>query len=398
MANILGVNTGEFNLTEIKNIISSFYNDNSSHLIVTPNPEIILSAQKDEELFYLLNKADLSLADGFGLKIGAWLSGQKLKRVTGADLLPYLLQEAEKEKRKVLIINRQGGLSSDELIVNTLKREYPNLDYLIINSPLEVKVNPQLLEQIKKFQADLAICLFGSPTQEKYLHNLQKVLTNLSIAVGLGGAFDFLSGQVTRAPLSLRRLGLEWLWRLIQQPSRLPRMWRATVVFTSKLLYWRLIMPLLYRPNVAVLMYKNTPVGRAIFIVERQGEPNHWQLPQGGLDGESLITAGSRELREESGAINFKVINTYRNLHRYEFNKEGVAYSLSRSNRHFGYRGQKQSLLIAKFTGDDSEIKINYWDHQAWDWVLEKDFINKLHPCRQKSGKIYLEKLKQIIE
>lgn len=393
MANILGINTGQANQAEMQHMLGVFLHDGNSHQLVTPNPEIILNAQTDEELFYILNHVDLSLADGFGLKIAALISGQQLYRHTGADLLPQLLQLANDENSRVVIINRHDGLSKNADIESYLNKQQPKLNYLVIDSDQQAIPDITDIEKIKNFQPKIAICLLGSPAQEKYLFHLQKSINPLALSVGLGGAFDFLTGKLQRAPKWWRELGLEWLWRLIQQPWRWQRIWRATAVFMSKVLYWRFIMPHIYRPNVAVLMYRRTNQGKEIFIVERQGQKNHWQLPQGGLDGQDIISAGKKELQEESGVKNFQVIASYKNLYRYDFDKETGKYLHDGKQRHFGYKGQKQSLLITEFTGKDEEIIINYWDHQAWSWIPEADFITKLHPSRQVAGKIYLQKL-----
>jgi len=396
MANILGVNTGEKGKAETLSVIGAFYNDGASHYLVTPNPEIILQADVDEELFYILNNADLSLADGFGLKIAAVLSHQPLHRQTGADLLPFLLADAETNRRRLVIINWLDGLSSADDIRLTLEKKYPNLNSLIIDSSKISEPTPDQIKTISEFQPDLAICLLGSPYQEKYIYHLRAGLKRLPLAAGLGGAFDFLTGKIKRAPSIWRQLGLEWFWRLLQQPSRWRRIYRATFVFGFKVLHWLVVLPRLYRPNVAVLMYKHTDNGREIFIVERQGENSHWQMPQGGLDGLSIEEGGAKELREESGAVNFKIIAAFRNLYRYKFDKGTGRYSNPNSQRHFGYRGQRQSLLITEFTGTDEEIKINYWDHRAWRWVPEDELILSLHAYRQPAAAIYLQKLKSL--
>jgi N-acetylglucosaminyldiphosphoundecaprenol N-acetyl-beta-D-mannosaminyltransferase len=396
MANILGISTGEIDLYRAQQALSDFYNDNKKHQIVTPNPEIILQAQKDEELFYILNSADLSLADGFGLKIAAKLSNQSLKRLTGADFLLHILQEAAKNKRRLLLINRRDGLSTEEDLKNTLEKQYSKINPLIISCAKNTKPSNEDLEKARAFRPDLAICGFGAPEQEKYLFHLQKNLEYLPVAIGLGGAFDFLSGRMKRAPAAWRHLGLEWFWRLIQQPSRWRRIWRATVSFILALIYWRFILPHRYRPNVAVMMYKKSDKGREIFIVERQDQPGHWQLPQGGLDGQNIIEAGTRELQEESGVKNFKIISSDRNLYRYDFCLDNGRDRRSGEIRHYGYKGQRQSLVIAEFQGKDEEIKINYWDHRAWRWIAEKDLLTSLHPCRQEAGKIYFQKIAKL--
>jgi N-acetylglucosaminyldiphosphoundecaprenol N-acetyl-beta-D-mannosaminyltransferase len=93
MINILGVDIDNtIKQADLLNKINQFLNSTKQHYIVTPNPEILLQAQKDEELFYILNKADLSLADGFGLKIAAGLCGKKLQRFTGADAIIEILK------------------------------------------------------------------------------------------------------------------------------------------------------------------------------------------------------------------------------------------------------------------------------------------------------------------
>lgn len=396
MANILGINTGEKNLTDTLAAISAFYSDQKSHLLVTPNPEIILAAQTDEELFFILNQADLSLADGFGLKIGAVLSGQTLHRITGADITPAILKEADGNRRRVVIINRHDGLSSQTDIQNYLTENYPHLEFLVINSPQNSYPEINDVTAITNFNPELALCLLGAPFQEKYLFNLQQKIPTLSLSAGVGGTFDFLVGKVKRAPIWWRQIGFEWLWRLIQQPSRYRRIWRATAVFSAKLLYWRLVMPQLYRPNVAILMYKEGHRENEIFIVERQGQKSHWQIPQGGLDGLDIVAAGSKEIREESGVKNFEIVESFKNLYCYDFNKENGKYNDSQKQRHFGFKGQRQSLLIIKFTGNEEEIKINHWDHRAWRWVTQSDFLSSLHPCRQQAGKLYLDKFNSL--
>jgi N-acetylglucosaminyldiphosphoundecaprenol N-acetyl-beta-D-mannosaminyltransferase len=398
MANILGINTGKNNKAEVLKLINIFYNDNQTHLIVTPNPEIILKAGKDEELFYILNHADISLADGFGLKIAALLSKQNINRFTGADLLPELLSEANQNQRRVLIINHQNGLSSNQDIQAYLHKNYPDITSLIMASLPKEKPEQNKLDKIKEFSPQLALNLFGSPYQEKYLHKLQSLDKQIAVAVGLGGAFDFLTNKAKRAPKLLRQLGLEWLWRLIMQPiKRVRRIWTATAVFMYKLIIWLYVLPYYYRSNVAILMFKQSQGGKEIFIVERTEDLRHWQIPQGGLDGENIIQGGSRELREESGTNNFKVAAAYKNLYRYQFPQEAGKYNNLDNSKHVGYRGQKQSLLITEFLGTDSEFKINYWDHSDWSWVKEEDFIKTIHPDRKAAGKIYLEKLKKLV-
>lgn len=394
MAYILGVTTGELSFEEAWAAILSSYDKKEAHLLVTPNPEIILGAQKDEELFYLLNRAEISIADGFGLKLVAWLSGQKIKRATGADLLPKILEEASEKKRKLLIINRKDGLSSVSDIKTICQKRYPGIILETIETEKKAEASQEEIEKAQNFEAQIALCFLGSPYQEKYLFHLKDKLSNLSLAAALGGSFDFISGKQTRAPKFLRKMGLEWLFRLYKQPWRWQRIIKATIVFMARFFYSFFFMPHLYRPNVAVLMYREGSDGeKEIFVVEREGEPGHWQIPQGGRDGESLEKAGLREIAEEANAKEVEVKGAFPNLHRYEFKYSGREY---KRLRHLSYKGQKQGLLIVEFKGREEDIKIQYWDHSAWRWVKESQFVSTCHPSRQEAYRLYLEKLKSL--
>ncbi len=388
MAQILGVNLSEYQPEEVRRLLTTSLNQAVKKIIVTPNPEIILKTRHDEELFFILNQADLSLADGFGLQLAGYLSGQKIPRITGADLSLDILNLSADQNKKVVIINRQDGLSSNEEIRQAVSRQWPNLNFLVISQLADQKLTPENQKLVNDFSPDILFCLFGSPWQEKFIYHGTKSLATLKIAIGVGGAFDFITGKQRRAPLMMRNLGLEWLWRLARQPQRLLRIYQAVIVFTIKTLKWRFIEPHLFRKNVACLLYRfNQANQREILIVERQDEKNHWQIPQGGLDGQSPEAAGRRELREEVGTEKFTVEAVYKNQHLYLFKNNIIKYS---------YKGQKQSLVIARFTGEDKDIKINFWDHQTWRWVKESEFVSSLHPVRQGSGLIYLNKLKQL--
>src|SRR3989339_68834 len=111
MVNILGINLSALNSGEVSLKIKEFLNDGRQHYIVTPNPEIILASHKDEELFYILNHASLSLADGFGIKLAGLIAKRNIPRQTGADFTLKLLELAADKNLKVAVINREGGLS-----------------------------------------------------------------------------------------------------------------------------------------------------------------------------------------------------------------------------------------------------------------------------------------------
>ena len=390
--NILGVNITNASQAEILNRINEFFNSKKQHFIVTPNPEIILQAtEKDEELWYILNHADMALADGVAIKFTARFYGQKIKRITGADMTVEILKLAERENKNVVIFNWSRGLSTGLEIKTALSEKFPGLTTLV--QDIE-RVGSDDFSAVNKFAPDIIFCAQGAPFQEKFIyHNLAK-MPSVKLAMAVGGSFDFLTGKIKRAPKWLRRIGLEWLWRLIKQPRRIKRIYRATVVFSWRFFVFFFILRWFYRSNIAVLLFKRESEIYKILILERVGEVGHWQLPQGGTDGEKLAVAGARELKEETNIENFKSIAILRNLFKYKFNKRfdenGLPIKYVPIQR--GHKGQKQSLFIAEFTGADSEIRINLWEHSGWRWVEAGKLIESLHPVRREAAKIFMAK------
>lgn len=414
MANILGIKLSELSPSGTLEKIQKFLKDGEQHYIVTPNPEIILSSHKDEEFFYILNRADLSLADGFGLKIAGRIFGVKIPRITGSDLTFKLLDIAAEQGIKIMVLNWSGGLSSQAEIEAALKEKYPRLAFLVLDVAREKFLKPETIAIINAAAPRIMFSALGFPYQEKVIyHNLEKLPT-VKLALGIGGTFDYLTKKIKRPPQSFRWLGLEWFWRLLNifrfqnKARRLKRIFNATVVFFAKVLKARFINPWLYRPNVACLLYRKNNGHLEIFIVERTDQPGHWQLPQGGTDGQKLEISGARELREESGNNKFITKATFKNLYRYRFapGPGQLSYrGLNADNKlpvyesrkyKYDYQGQKQGLYIAEFSGSDEDIKINFWDHRAWKWVDAARLIDEVHPNRQASTKIFLEKFNSL--
>lgn len=395
MANVLGINVSELNETQVLEKIDGFLKDGQSHYLVTPNPEIILHSHRDEELFYILNKADLAIADGFGLKLAGLFSRTRIPRVTGADLTLDLLRLASERKIKVAVLNWRGGLSHHKDLEEALQKNYPGLNYLVLDASRSHPLDPKIIRRLNEFAPTILFNTFGSPYQEKAIYHNLKKLTSVRLGLGVGGAFDFLTGRAIRAAKIFRRLGLEWLWRLLRQPTRWKRIYRATVVFTAKLIQewlrqWR------YRPNVVIWLYKKEGGQNKVLIVELQSHPGHWQLPQGGTDGEDLATAGLREAREELNTNKLRVRGIFKNTYSYLFppvmEQGGEMVNLYLH----GYKGQKQGLLVAEFLGSDDDIKVNYWDHQAWKWVADHEVPVSVEPVRQASARILLVKFKSL--
>ncbi len=221
----------------IRNVLNQKGQDKASLQINTINPEFILEAQKNQKFRDILNaKTSLNIADGIGVKFASWRYGKNLKhRWAGVDLMQEILKIANKNKQKVLIITHKDSLSSKNDIKTVVKELYPKLKVKIITMQ---RFNLRKDEDWKftNMNYDIALCNFGAPQQEMLLHNLQNY--NIELAMGVGGSFDFLTGKIKRAPKWMRKIGLEWLWRLILEARyRLKRIWQAVIVFPVKIMF-----------------------------------------------------------------------------------------------------------------------------------------------------------------
>ena len=227
---ILNVKVDNVNFDEALKKSEEFLDSGKQNYIVTPNPEIISEAGRDEYFRSILNLADLSIADGVGLQLA---SGFKLKsRVTGADLMMKLLGIAENRGLKVYGILKKGGFSTKEEISTRLHEKFPNLKY-----ELRYSGEGDVEEMIAKFEPDMIFVGLGFPAQEKWIaHHLRK-FGFVKIYMAVGGSFDFIAGKTKRAPLAMRKLGLEWFWRLIRHPNRVGRIFNAVIIFPVKVLF-----------------------------------------------------------------------------------------------------------------------------------------------------------------
>lgn len=206
---ILGVKIDDVSLEQASKIIEGWLEGRGKHYIVTPNPEFILTAQKDPQFRKILNDADLSIPDGAGLKF----TGDIENTTPGTDLMEELCKLSSE---KGFATGFLGG--RDQVAKKTVERllqKYPKLQVTFADQD-------KLLKSPKLPKTDLLFVAFGHPKQEKWIaENLNKL--DVKVAMGVGGAFDFLSGKVPRAPVWIRNLGFEWLFRLTVEPWRIRR-------------------------------------------------------------------------------------------------------------------------------------------------------------------------------
>ncbi|NCN07385.1 WecB/TagA/CpsF family glycosyltransferase [Candidatus Falkowbacteria bacterium] len=224
---ILGVGLDIIDADQTISKITEYLQSNKQYHLVTVNPEFIVESRDNKKFKNVLNKASLAVCDGFGLVL---VTLGKLKRVTGVDLSERLLG-GEIKNSKVFLL---GGTKDNAKILMT---KYPGT---IVGAEqggnINIKTyqldnNDIIINKIIKSKANILLVGFGQVKQEMWIsQNLSKV-PNVKVAIGVGGTFDYLSGDIKRAPKFFRSLGLEWLYRLTAQPQRLRRIFNATIKF-----------------------------------------------------------------------------------------------------------------------------------------------------------------------
>ena len=199
-------------------------------MIVTPNSEIVMNASKDEELADLLREAELTIPDGIGLVYASKILGQPLKeRVTGIDFANAALEKMAKERKSVYFLGSKpdggNGISVAQMAADKKMAEYPGLVVSgVRDGYFKLEDEAEIVAQINASGAELLLVALGSPKQEKFIQRHRKEFEHVRVAIGIGGSLDVWAGTLKRAPEFYQKHGLEWLYRLIQEPSRYKRM------------------------------------------------------------------------------------------------------------------------------------------------------------------------------
>ena len=210
--------------------------------IATVNPDFVLRARRSRAFARTLAAAQLRIADGVGLSLVARLCGMRLPRYPGADLVRDMLAMAQARGWPVRVLCRADGLSRWADVKRAAKEAYPGLD--IAGEDVNVRANCgegvcRLCSACASEQPTLYLINFGVPWQEECAEAL-RALRARGVAVGVGGALDFLTGAVPRAPRWMCRLGLEWIYRTLVQPARIGKALRSVVVFPIVVLMYHI--------------------------------------------------------------------------------------------------------------------------------------------------------------
>jgi N-acetylglucosaminyldiphosphoundecaprenol N-acetyl-beta-D-mannosaminyltransferase len=223
ISTILGVRADNVNYDEALSLIEGFVVSGTPHQVVTVNPEFIVAAQSDDDFRHILNASSLALPDGVGLLWAARFLGHPLQeRVTGTDTVQRLAALAAQKGYSLFLLGAAPGVA-----VETAARlcgTYPGVRIAGTHAGSPVlEEEDEIVRLIQKAKPDVLLVAYGAPQQDKWIaRNLERL--GVPVAMGVGGAFDFISGRARRAPRWVQRLGLEWLHRLCHEPWRWRRM------------------------------------------------------------------------------------------------------------------------------------------------------------------------------
>jgi N-acetylglucosaminyldiphosphoundecaprenol N-acetyl-beta-D-mannosaminyltransferase len=424
--NVAGLKVDAIPKRELIDILRLRISRGQKTFITTLYSEFLYAAIEDRGVLDMLNQADIAVADGIGIIWAAkylsvpltaknywlkilqavwqakyslaaivfrpqWIKSIIPHKIVGADLIWDLTKFAADHNLSVYLLGGFGD--TPEIVSKKFRAQYPNI--LISGFSSKDPGDPTVIEDIKKASPDLLFVAYGPVRQEAWI---ARNLPNLPVkmAIGLGGTFDYIAGKQPNPPRFLRYSGLEWAFRLITQPSRIKRIFRATFGLAWLLIKFKVFSCLPFRPNAVniiinregkILIARFNPKHPAANFVGHSPKSlsNYWQFSQGGIDtGEDLITAARREAQEELGLSNLELIKISNQTNSYRW---PINHKLLVAPR-WRYKGQEQQIVYFKFNGTDKDIKLDNYEFLEYKWVRLEDLDKEVHSEKQPLAKI----------
>ncbi len=310
---ILGVPFDSVTTAETIEIIARMIESGSPHYLATANVDFLVQAAKDVELRRILFDAHMVLCDGTPLVWASRFLGNKLpERVAGSDLAPLLLKDAAEKGYRVYFLGAEPEVCAQA--VARLREQLPNLKLVGHDSPpfgplLEMD-HDGIIRRIQAAQPDLLLVGFGCPKQEKWI-NMHYQRMGVPVCVGVGGTIDFLAGHRKRAPRWMQKAGVEWIFRMAQEPRRLAKRYCKDLWFFAAAIarqWWRLRSRRTTEPNgdATATPLSQQPSSKLIRMPTRlDGESVHHggQLWKHALDGcaQCFLDLEAVELLDSTG-------------------------------------------------------------------------------------------------
>lgn len=219
--NYLGVDVSPLTYENIIDDLAGRMANGGQSTIIAINPEKVMAAQKNPLIKDLINSSTYQIADGVGILLASKIKGGGINnRVTGVDMMERLLKFASDESHPVYFYGAKEEVVKKAS--DNIKTMYPAIQIAGYTNGYETD-EEALLEKINKSGAKMIFVALGSPKQELWIQRNMQRLPDVQVFQGVGGSFDVFSGTVKRAPILFRKLGIEWLYRLLMSPARLKR-------------------------------------------------------------------------------------------------------------------------------------------------------------------------------
>lgn len=233
---IFGVEIDNLTLDEIGEKTKTLVNtsNKSCNLVVAPNVEFIMHAQKDKEFFDILKSAKLATPDSVGVTIAGKKQKKPFKeRIPGQSYLRKVFEVGEREGWTFYLLGGEGDVPKKAK--EHLEGIYPKAKIVGFHEGFfKEDSEEKVIEEINSLKPNVLFVAMGAPMQEKWIYE-NKYKLKVDIAAGQGGTFDYEAGTVKRAPVWMQKCGIEWLWRLIKEPKRIKRMVVLPIFFLKVL-------------------------------------------------------------------------------------------------------------------------------------------------------------------
>jgi N-acetylglucosaminyldiphosphoundecaprenol N-acetyl-beta-D-mannosaminyltransferase len=220
---ILGVRVDDVTMCDTLSFVEEMIESGKPHQILPVNPEMIMTAQKNPAFRAVLNNAALVLPDGVGVLLASHFLGHPIsERVTGVDMVGQLAALAKQRGWRLFLLGAAPGIA--ERAAQSLQARHKGLVIAgtYSGSP-DSSEEEEICRRIEMATPHILLVAYGAPRQEMWIdRNLSRL--NVPVGISVGGTFDFIAGAAVRSPAWMQRVGLEWLYRLMRQPSRCRRM------------------------------------------------------------------------------------------------------------------------------------------------------------------------------
>ncbi len=308
---LLGVAFDNVTMREAVNRIEAMVTSREAHYVVTANVDFLVQARADQELRRIFLEASLVLCDGTPLVWASRLLGNPLpERVAGADLVPELIRVAAKKNYRLFCLGATEDSAAQA--VAKMRAQFPGLEishYSPPFRPLTETDQAEIFRRIRAAEPDLLFVAFGCPKAEKWIARHYLAL-GVPVVIGVGATIDFLAGRVKRAPVWIQRGGVEWIYRLCQEPRRLFKRYATDLWYFSGDIFrqwWQLTLragSALSGPRSSVVVFDPTwqgvRVGECLNRASIESEAAIW-LSAAGADRDCLLELAGVKFMDSTG-------------------------------------------------------------------------------------------------